>query len=272
MRRKYEIDFTDSETGATSPIDTQDVDGEYTAEQYIADCERNADPEWIEMLKSGTVEVVEVGIFDIESAESGDKIEGWLTYKEALDTIKRYEEDDIAEGTYEKGFYAIRNTETDECETIINTYQYESPEARREYLAGELDEMISLGWTDEEAKEDEDAFFERIGSFADDIPREEVWEIWKNVWEEKMEEAEDVSNKYWWIDLYSTEVFTLYKGKLDENGEKDRDTEEEVLSCRYDDIDVNPIPDSDEEREGNWKKIDAYIEEQLGFLPDYEVN
>lgn len=272
MRRTYEIDFTDPETGATSPIDTQYVDGEYTAEQYIADCENNADEDWCEMLHSGTVEVVEVGIFDIESAESGDKIEGWLTYKEALDTIKRYEADDIAEGTYEKGFYAIRNTETDECEVITNTYPHENPEARREALAAELDEMVALGWTDEEAKEDEDGFFERIGKFADGISREEVWEIWKNVWEYKMEEAEKVSNNYWWIDLYSTEFFTLYKGRLDDDGAKDRDTEEEVLSCRYDDIDVNPLTDDDETRTKNWKKIDAYITEQLGFLPDYEVN
>ena len=58
--RKYEIDYTDPATGATSPIDTQYVDGEYTAERYIADCERNADEDWCEMLRNGTVEVVEI--------------------------------------------------------------------------------------------------------------------------------------------------------------------------------------------------------------------
>lgn len=42
--------------------------------------------------------------------------------------------------------------------------------------------------------------------------------------------------------------------------------------ARYDDIDVNPLTDDDETRMKNWKKIDAYITEQLGFLPDYEVN
>ena len=272
MRRTYEIDFTDPETGATSPIDTQYVDGEYTAEQYIADCEKNADPDWIEMLKSGSVEVVEVGIFDIESAESGDKIEGWLTYKEALDTIKQYEQGDIAEGNYTKGFYAIRNTETDECEVIVNTYPHENPEARREALAAELDEMIALGWTWQEAKEDEDGFFARIGNLADGIPKEEILEIWKNVYEAKMEEAEALSNNYYWLD--TTETWNsprkgeaiLIGGQYNEDGEKDRDTEEEILEFTAADCGI--IPDDNEAGE----KIDAYIEEQLGFLPDYEVN
>lgn len=58
--RKYEIDYTDPETGATSPIDTQYADEGYTAEQYIADCERNADEDWCEMLRNGTVEVIEI--------------------------------------------------------------------------------------------------------------------------------------------------------------------------------------------------------------------
>ena len=149
----------------------------------------------------------------------------------------------------------------------------EAKEARREALAAGLDEMIAQGWTADEAIENKEGFFERIGDLADGIPAEEVWEIWENMWEIKTEEAERVSNNYYWLDLISESgVFTLYKGKLDENGEKDRDTEEEVLSCRYKDIDVNPITDNDKEREEGWKKIDAYIEEQLGFLPDYEVN
>ena len=58
--RKYEIDYTDPATGVTSPIDTQYAGEGYTAEQYIADCERNADEDWCEMLRNGTVEVVEI--------------------------------------------------------------------------------------------------------------------------------------------------------------------------------------------------------------------
>lgn len=211
-------------------------------------------------------------IYSVEVAETGNVIEDELTYDEACALIKAYETEDFAEGNYIRGFYAIRNSETDECKVITNTYPHEDPEARREALAAELDEMIALGWTDEEAKENEDGFFERIGKFADGISKEEVWEIWKNVWEYKMEEAERVSNSYYYIYLYNNESITLYKGRLDDEGKKDRDTEEEILSCRYSDIDVNPLPETDDEREEGWKKIDAYIEEQLGFLPDYEVN
>ena len=211
-------------------------------------------------------------IYSVEITETGDVTEDELTYEEACALIKAYETEDFAEGNYTRGFYAIRNTETDECEVITNNYPHEDPEARREALAAELDEMVALGWTDEEAKENEDGFFERIGKFADGISKEEVWEIWKNVWEYKMEEAERVSNSYYYIYLYNNESITLYKGRLDDEGKKDRDTEEEILSCRYSDIDVNPLPETDDEREEGWKKIDAYIEEQLGFLPDYEVN
>lgn len=52
-----------------------------------------------------------------------------------------------------------------------------------EVLAGELFEMIALGWTDEEAKENKDAFFERIGTYANALTEEEVWEVWQNAWE-----------------------------------------------------------------------------------------
>ena len=92
-------------------------------------------------------------------------------------------------------------------------------------------------------------------------------------WVDFHEEVPEVKNDYYWIDLYSTEFFTLYRGELDENGEKDRDTEEEILSCRYDAIGVVDVtPHDDEAREENWRKIDSYIIEQLGFLPDYEIN
>ena len=145
-------------------------------------------------------------------------------------------------------------------------------EFKREYLAGELDEMIALGWTWQEAKEDEDGFFERIGGFADGIPKEEVWEIWKNVYEAKMEESEELSNNYYWLDTTETwnsprkGEMILIRGQYNEDGEKGRDTEEEIL--KFTEADCGIIPDDDKAGE----KIDAYIEGQLGFLPDYEVN
>lgn len=51
-----------------------------------------------------------------------------------------------------------------------------------ELLAGELDEMIALGWTDEEAKADKEAFFNRIYSFTDVLTEDEIWEVWQNIW------------------------------------------------------------------------------------------
>ena len=58
--KKYEVNFTDYETGATSPIDTVIKPDGYTAQAYIDECMDNADDEWIEMLAGGTVTLIEV--------------------------------------------------------------------------------------------------------------------------------------------------------------------------------------------------------------------
>lgn len=57
---KYTVEYTDPNTGATSPIDTVTAPVGYTAEAYISDCDRNADREWCEMLHAGTVALVPV--------------------------------------------------------------------------------------------------------------------------------------------------------------------------------------------------------------------
>ena len=54
---KYQINYTDPATGATSPIDTVSAKPGYTAEEYIAACDQNADQEWCDMLHAGTVTV-----------------------------------------------------------------------------------------------------------------------------------------------------------------------------------------------------------------------
>lgn len=149
----------------------------------------------------------------------------------------------------------------------------EAKEARREALAAGLDEMIAQGWTADEAIENKEGFFERIGDLADGIPAEEVWEIWENIWEIKMEEGEMLSNNYYWLDTTETwnsprkGEMILIRGQYNEDGEKDRDTEEEVL--KFTEADCGIIPGDDDKA---WKKIDSYITEQLGFLPDYEIN
>ena len=49
-------------------------------------------------------------------------------------------------------------------------------------LAGELDEMIALGWTEEEAKDDPEAFLDRIGEeYKEGLTEEDIWRVWANV-------------------------------------------------------------------------------------------
>lgn len=55
---RYEVNLY--KDGAMSPIDVIDAPAGYTAEQYIADCEDNADSDYVEMLKSGFVTLHEV--------------------------------------------------------------------------------------------------------------------------------------------------------------------------------------------------------------------
>ena len=75
---------------------------------------------------------------------------------------------------------------------------------------------------------------------------------------------------YYWLDL-EDEEFVLYEGQYDEDGEKDRESEDAILWCRYAELDINPYPSTDEERKESYDKIDEYIENQLDYIPDYEV-
>ena len=54
----YQIDFTDSNTGATSPIDVVHTDNDsYTAAEYIKNVRENANSEYIDMVTCGTISV-----------------------------------------------------------------------------------------------------------------------------------------------------------------------------------------------------------------------
>lgn len=76
-------------------------------------------------------------------------------------------------------------------------------------------------------------------------------------------------NRYYWIDTdfhygdFSVPKFALFGGKL-VDGVKDRDTEELLFWSAYEDLDGSDADD--------WKAIDDWIIDKLGFLPDYEVN
>ena len=57
---KYQVNITYYENGATSATDNIEAPEGYTSEDYIRDCEANADQEWIELLESGQVSLEEV--------------------------------------------------------------------------------------------------------------------------------------------------------------------------------------------------------------------
>ena len=107
--------------------------------------------------------------------ETGTFIDEFETVADAKAAIEEYEETDRENDAYEPGFYDI--VDENHCSLISDR------DSRQEALAGELFEMKAFGWTDEEARENEKAFFERIGHYALGLTKEEVWEVWQNVWE-----------------------------------------------------------------------------------------
>ena len=76
---------------------------------------------------------------------------------------------------------------------------------------------------------------------------------------------------YYWLDTnfhygnFNVPKFALYRMELTD-GAKDRDTEEIILWAAYEDLEIEDLTTEDLA-----KKVDKYIEEKLGFLPDYEV-
>jgi len=74
---KYQVNFFDPRNGAESPIDTITAPEGYTADQYVKDCEDNADQEWIDMLHAGevsleilsTLKIFYVGIQKLNASE-----------------------------------------------------------------------------------------------------------------------------------------------------------------------------------------------------------
>ena len=77
----------------------------------------------------------------------------------------------------------------EQVEEVKATDEEDKEQALME-LADEMNEMIALGWEEEEAHEDEDAFLGRLGDYADGLTLEEIWQTWKNVWEIRKGEAE----------------------------------------------------------------------------------
>ena len=74
--------------------------------------------------------------------------------------------------------YKLTDEEADEiCKELS-----ELKDRKEMVLAGELDEMIALGWTEEEAKDDPEAFLDRIGEeYKEGLTEEDIWRVWANV-------------------------------------------------------------------------------------------
>ncbi len=52
-------------------------------------------------------------------------------------------------------------------------------------LAGELREMIALGWGHEDATENREEFFKRIGDYyTSKLTEDDILRVWENVWGE----------------------------------------------------------------------------------------
>ena len=57
----YQIEYYDYTNGATSPIDVVHTnDPDYTAEKYIDDVRKNADPDYIDMIDNGRIDVIKI--------------------------------------------------------------------------------------------------------------------------------------------------------------------------------------------------------------------
>ena len=54
--KKYTVNAIDKETGAASPIDTIEVEDNYTTEDYISDCSDNWDADQMEMFEKCDIE------------------------------------------------------------------------------------------------------------------------------------------------------------------------------------------------------------------------
>ncbi len=74
----------------------------------------------------------------------------------------------------------------------------------------------------------------------------------------------DTDDHYWGQEKHG---FALFRGFYDEEGKKDRNTEELVCRAKYEDLDCGADADAD----SILKAIDRYLEKELGFVPEYEV-
>ena len=79
-------------------------------------------------------------------------------------------------------------TQESKMKPFIFTESKALREYREEQLAAELREMASLGWEKQEAYDNKEDFFERLGEVGKGFTEEEIFQTLENVWEQIEEE------------------------------------------------------------------------------------
>lgn len=123
-------------------------------------------------------------------------------------------------------------------------------ELLEELLAGQIRELIALGWTKEEAEADEDTFLQVIGkTYTDGLMRDDVMIVFNNVLEQVSDEMTG-GIPYW----FDPDGITLYKKTFDGN--------EEIWSGSYEAAGTF-------EGDPDWQeKLDSFFEKELGIKAD----
>ena len=128
-----------------------------------------------------------------------------VTYRQESGFFEKSKETALRYSAYEDAEYAVEMEQDDpkydksfmgncrfEIEELMEQVEEikttgEDKEQALMELADEMNEMIALGWEEEEAREDEDAFLRRLEDYAEGLTLEEIWQTWKNVWEIRKE-------------------------------------------------------------------------------------
>ena len=68
-------------------------------------------------------------------------------------------------------------------------------ELLEELLAGQVRELIALGWTKKEVESDEETFFRAIGkTYTDGLTRDDIMNVFNNVLEQVNDEVAEYNN------------------------------------------------------------------------------
>lgn len=105
-------------------------------------------------------------------------------------------------------------------------------------------------------------------------PPEYVVDLLERVVKADLQGGKEMSDNkyYYWIDFNDASgKVVLYRLAYDADGHRDPDTEEPIYSKPMEDIDGLKEAEASGDIDRAYEILDADIEKQLGYLPDYEV-